>query len=218
MKHSLIIWDFDGVLADSEKIYLQNRQKYFNQKLNLNWTFPELVKKIGGLSDVSNRKILAELGHVTDDSFWAELAQLDHCVMSQGIVPMTGVETVIKKLPKQCVATGGGLSLTISKLKWVGFWQKYFSEKNVFTGDMVSKGKTEPDIFLLAAKQMNEKVENCIVVEDSIAGMTAAKKAGMDVVAFLGCEMYQNDEYVNKVKSLGVKHICFSMKEVEAIL
>ena len=83
---------------------------------------------------------------------------------------------------------------------------------------MVSKGKPEPDIFLLAAKQMNEKVENCIVVEDSIAGMTAAKKAGMDVVAFLGCEMYQNDEYVNKVKSLGVKHICFSMKEVEAIL
>ena len=83
---------------------------------------------------------------------------------------------------------------------------------------MVEHGKPEPDLFLYAAKQMGENPENCIVIEDSIAGMTAAQKAGMDVIAFLGCEMYHNDNYLQRVKKLGIQNICYTMQEVEKLI
>ena len=128
------------------------------------------------------------------------------------------VEELIKKLPKQCIATGGVMTKTKVKLEVIGFWNKYFNEKNLFTVDMVERGKPEPDLFLFAAQQMNEKPQNCIIIEDSIAGMTAAQKAGIDVIAFLGCEMYHNSAYLQRVKELGIQHICYTMQEVEKIV
>ena len=84
-------------------------------------------------------------------------------------------------------------------------------DENVYTVDCVSRGKPEPDLFLYAAKKMEEKPENCLVIEDSIAGMTAGLRAGMDVVAFLGSEIYQNENYAAKVKKLGIKNIFYDM-------
>jgi beta-phosphoglucomutase-like phosphatase (HAD superfamily) len=83
---------------------------------------------------------------------------------------------------------------------------------------MVEKGKPEPDLFLLACEKMGEKPENCLVIEDSLVGMKAAKKAGMEVIAFLGSNIYQNDNYLNKVKDLNVKNIFYDMRDVKVYL
>ena len=40
----------------------------------------------------------------------------------------------------------------------------------------------------------------------------------IDVIAFLGCEMYHNDAYLQRVKQLGIQHICYTMQEVEKIV
>ena len=91
-------------------------------------------------------------------------------------------------------------------------------EEHIFTVDLVKKGKPEPDLFLYAAKIMDEKPAQTVVIEDSIAGMTAGLKAGMTVVAFLGSKIYQNMAYLDKVKALGVDKICYDMAEVKAFL
>ena len=219
MNKNLVIWDFDGVIADSEKVWIKNRQESLNKLFNLNWDFQTTNKYLGGMSDKTRRMVLDNLGYITDDNFWEEQKKLDMDVMLRNGLKVTPyVEEIIKKLPKQCVATGGIKKKTIVKLEVVDFWHKYFDEHNLFTVDMVEKGKPEPDLFLFAAESMNEKPENCIVVEDSIAGIIAAQKAGMDVIAFLGCEMYHNDTYLQRVKQTGIKNICFDMREVEKIL
>lgn len=219
MKKNLVIWDFDGVMADSEKIWIKNRQISLNKKFNLNWDFQTTNRYLGGIGDKTKRQVLDKMGYVTDDAFWKEQIEIDMAVMKRdGLEVTPHIEEVIKKLSKQCVATGGVKNKTIIKLEVIGFWNKYFNEKNLFTLDMVEKGKPEPDIFLLAAKSMDEEPKNCIVVEDSIAGITAAQRAGMDVIAFLGCPMYNNDAYIESVKKTGVKNICFNMYEVEKIL
>lgn len=219
MNKNLIIWDFDGVIADSEKIWLQNRQSSINKKFNLNWDFQTTNHYLGGMSDATKRDVLDRMGLKTDDAFWQEQINLDvACMQKNGLVVTPGVENIIKSGYKQCVATGGVMSKTKIKLEVIGFWGKYFDEKNVFTADMVSKGKPEPDIFLLAAEKMQERPQNCIVIEDSLAGMTAAQKAGMDVIAFLGSEMYAGDTYLQEVKKLGVKHIFYDMAEVGKFL
>jgi len=97
-------------------------------------------------------------------------------------------------------------------------WGTYFSKDNLFTVDMVEKGKPAPDLFLFAAKKMGEKPEDCVVIEDSIVGMQAGLNAGMEVVAFLGSEIYNNDKYLKKVKDLGIKNIFYNMKDVKEFL
>lgn len=219
MKYKLVIWDFDGVIADSEKVWIKNRQISLNKKFHLNWDFQTTNKYIGGMSDKTKQQVLSRMGYDTDDAFWEEQIKLDMAAMRQNGLDVTPyVETLIKKIPNQCIATGGVMSKTKVKLEVIGFWNKYFNEQNLFTADMVKHGKPEPDLFLLAAEKMGRKPQDCIVIEDSIAGLTAAKKAGIDVIAFLGCEMYQNDTYLQRVKDLGIQHICYTMQEVEKII
>lgn len=219
MRKNLVIWDFDGVIADSEKIWLKNRQESLNKKFNLNWDFQTTNKYLGGMSDITKRQVLNNMGYKTDDAFWKNQIEKDMEVMRcDGLEVTPYVEKIIKKLPKQCIATGGIKEKTNIKLEVIGFWNKYFNDQNVFTVDMVKKGKPEPDIFLFAAQAMKEEPKNCIIIEDSIAGMIAAQRAGIDVIAFLGCDMYHNDNYIERVKQLGIKDICFDMKEVEKII
>ena len=80
------------------------------------------------------------------------------------------------------------------------------------------QSKPEPDLFLYACEKMREKPEDCLVIEDSLVGMMAAKRAGMDVIAFLGSSMYQNEEHLSKVKNLGVENIFYNMKDVKEFL
>jgi beta-phosphoglucomutase-like phosphatase (HAD superfamily) len=81
-----------------------------------------------------------------------------------------------------CVASSGSpekmaLTLTLTGLK------AYFGEA-LFSATMVAEGKPAPDLFLYAAEQMGQLPENCVVVEDSLLGVTAAVAAGMRVLAY----------------------------------
>ena len=219
MNKNLIIWDLDGVIADSEKVWLTNRQKSLNEKFKLNWDFQTTNKYLGGMSDKTKKHVLQKLGIITDDEFWEEQIKLDINSMEQnGLMVTPFVEDIIKLNVRQCIATGGVYSKTVKKLEVIGFWKKYFDETNVFTVDMVEHGKPEPDLFLFAAQKMNEKPEDCIIIEDSIAGITAAQKAGIDVIAYLGSEMYQNNHYFSEVKKCGVKNIFYDMRDVKEFL
>jgi len=117
----------------------------------------------------------------------------------------------------KCIGTGGNLDKTNKKLDVLGF-NKYFPQEYIFTAQMVERGKPEPDLFLYAADKMGYTPQNTIVIEDSLAGLTAAIKAGMTAVAFLGCSLNNNDQYVSQVKELGIQYIFFEMKKVKEFL
>lgn len=216
----LIIWDFDGVIADSEKVWIENRKNYFNQHLGTVWDFNDIKNIFGGTSDKTKYGILKKMGYETDDKFWEELLNLDVQKMKEnGLEKTPYVDEILQnKNIKQCIATGGVWDKTMLKINIIGGILEHINTQQIFTADMVKNGKPEPDLFLLAAQKMEEKPENCLVVEDSIAGMTAAIKAKMTVVAFLGSEMYQNDKYLEEVKSLGIKHIFYNMQDLDKFI
>lgn len=178
MSKKLIIWDFDGVISDTEKLWVENRRRMLNEKFGLNWDFATANRYLGGRSDKTKKEELDRLGIVTDDAFWKE---------------------------------------ALAKIKSVGIGS-YFGEDKIFTADMVEHGKPEPDLFLLAADRMGFEPKDCVVIEDSLAGMTAGLKAGMTVIAFLGFEMNQSTEYLKQVKALGIKHVSYTMEEVEKFI
>ena len=217
--YKLIIWDFDGVIADSEKIWLENRKNFFNERLGINLNFDEVNQLFGGQADKTKRETLLKMGYPTDNEFWRDVLKIDEKYMEEhGLEVMPGVMDILKNNHiKQCIATGGILSKTLLKLDAIKFGN-IIPKENIFTVDLVEKGKPEPDLFLYAAKVMGEKPENSIVIEDSIAGMTAGIKAKMTVIAFLGAKMYQNQDYIDKVKKLRVAKICFDMQDVKKFL
>ena len=108
MKKKLLIWDFDGVIADTEKLWLKNRQyllkKFYN--IDLDWKTTELYMK--GMSDVTKHQSLASHNIFTDETFWKKAIELDvETMKTQGFNLTENIEDIFKLNIKQCIATGG---------------------------------------------------------------------------------------------------------------
>lgn len=218
MKKKLIIWDFDGVIADTEKLWLQNRMELLNEKFGVNWDFKTTISFLAGMSDKTKREVLDKIGINTDDTFWNEAMARDLQKMINGFVLTPGIEDIFKLQEfEQCIATGGITSKTEKKIKMVGI-EKYFPPEKVFCADMVAYGKPEPDLYLLAAEVMGYPREDCFVIEDSLVGMNAGIRAGMNVAAFLGSDLYSGLHIEEEIRNLNVTEIFYNMKDLKDYL
>ena len=83
-KYKLIIWDFDGVIADSEKVWLKNRQIFFKERLGLEFSFEQINQYFGGTSDSTKKIILEQMGYKTDEKFWQDVLTRDIAAMEWG--------------------------------------------------------------------------------------------------------------------------------------
>lgn len=218
MKKQLIIWDFDGVIADTEKLWLKNRQILMKEALGIDWDWQTINHYLRGTGDRTKRIVLDNLGITTDDDLWDKSIEMDINTMhTEGIKLTEGIEDIFNLPIKQCIATGGVQNKTMKKIQITRI-EKYFPEEKVFTIDMVKNGKPEPDLFLLAAEKMGVKPENSVVIEDSIAGLTGAIKAGCLSVAFLAGDLKNNKAYAKNIKDLGVKYIFHNMKDIKKLI
>jgi beta-phosphoglucomutase len=103
----------------------------------------------------------------------------------QGNIEMAeGLERVLKSLLDKDMKLGIATSAPSANVDFVlGNTNLHIYFDVVVDSSMVSKGKPDPEIYLMAAEQMGLLPEQCIVVEDSIAGVKAGKAAGMKVIA-----------------------------------
>lgn len=210
----LIIWDFDGVISDTECLWMENRRQLLKKYFNIDWDLHTTNHYIGGMHWSTRLKTLQDMGFDVDAKFEEEGLLLDLQVLAQGITLTENVKKIFaRKDIKQCIATGGSKDKTEVKLKSVGI-EKIFTPDKVFTAEMVKHGKPDPDLFLLAAEKMGEKPSDCIVVEDSLAGLKAGLAAKMDVIAFVGSSMNNNKDYIAKVKALGIENIFSDMDDI----
>jgi HAD superfamily hydrolase (TIGR01509 family) len=83
-----------------------------------------------------------------------------------------------------CVASSAAHEKIFTTLSRVGVYQRF--APNIFSGSQVSRGKPAPDLFLFAASQMAAFPRRCVVVEDSVPGVTGAVAAGMTAMGFHG--------------------------------
>ena len=211
---NLIIWDFDGVIADTEYLWMENRRKLLKKYFNINWDLKTTNHHLGGMHWMTRLQTLQKMGFDVDKKFEDEATQLDWQVLSKGISLIPGIEKIFAHTEiKQCIATGGTKEKTEAKIKAVHI-DDIFPSYKIFLSEMVAQGKPAPDLFLFAAEKMDEKPENCLVIEDSLAGLTAGLAAKMETIAFVGSKMNNNDEYISQVQALGIKHIFKKMNEI----
>lgn len=124
--------------------------------------------------------------------------------------PVEGVPELLDKITvPYCVASSGPreklqLSLTVTNL--IGKF-----ENRIYSSYDIGSWKPNPEIFLYAAKEMGFKANECAVIEDSVAGVKAARAGGFDVFAFA------NDRNKKTMKDLGAT-VFFNMKELYQLL
>lgn len=185
MTTELVIFDCDGVLIDSEVIsarMLIEELKGYGVEIDL----PFVARKFLGRSYPTVLKEVREsFGIVLPDRFEADYRARLLSAFENGLKVMPGVAEVIGALGvPYCAATSSSSERARRSLEISGL-ASLFGER-VYTASMVERGKPAPDLFLFAAREMKADPAACLVIEDSLMGLVAARAAGMEVWRFTG--------------------------------
>jgi len=183
--YELVIFDCDGVLINSEEIASGICIEAV-ATLGLQLTLHEYADRYAG-NPVAEiwRMVERDCGRPLPEDFAAMVDRLVTERFDRALAPITGVETLLQRLTMpRCVASSTRLPRLQENLARCGL-RDYF-DPHVFSGSQVKRGKPAPDVFLFAASQMGADPHRCLVIEDSLTGVTAARRAGMDVIAFAG--------------------------------
>jgi HAD superfamily hydrolase (TIGR01509 family) len=185
MSYDLIIFDCDGVLIDSE--WLSNQVEvealgHLGHSISME-EYLELA--LGRSNDEVGEKLLHQHGVHLPKGFWQEVKEKQRQVFTRKLTPIAGVKEVIESLRMPCcVASGSHTERLTLTLTLTGLFP--LLEGRIFGRECAQRGKPAPDIFLYAAQQMSIAPARCLVIEDSIHGIQAAKAAGMEVWGFCG--------------------------------
>tara|TARA_R110002033_G_scaffold27805_4_gene62780 strand:- start:10269 stop:10940 length:672 start_codon:yes stop_codon:yes gene_type:complete len=178
-----VIFDLDGVIVDTAKYhFLAWKNLADNLGFEFTKTNNELLK---GVSRVRSLEILLDIGKVklSEEKKQEFLKSKNEDYL--GYITKMGTDEILPGA-SELLDTLDGLGIkyvlgSASKnapliLKQVGLFERF---SGIVDGNSVSKAKPDPEVFLMGAKKLNLKPENCIVFEDAIAGIEAANKANM---------------------------------------
>jgi HAD superfamily hydrolase (TIGR01509 family) len=181
----LIIFDCDGVLVDSEPISIA--------------VLLDVMAKAGHVMDEKTayrlflgRSMATTIELLRDDfGFVVTPAHLDQARATlnerfcRELKPIPGIRTALGKLSEpRCIASSSKPERIRLSLSVTGLLDQF--EPHIYSATMVERGKPAPDLFLHAARGMGVAPDDCLVIEDSPAGVQAAKAAGMRVFGFTG--------------------------------
>lgn len=210
----LIIFDCDGTLVDSETICNTITLELVNQCSPTQYTLNYALNHWAGMT-LSN--VLQKVREETGCDFPADVRDryVERCnkKYKTDLKPVLNANDVVEKshkMHKICVASNGERNNVIESLGLCGFLPTCFLEEQIFTKNQVERGKPFPDLFLLAAEKMGVAPSKCLVIEDSVTGVTAAAAAGMEVWGFTGVS-HDPESQEKALKNAGASRVfhCF---------
>lgn len=205
------IFDMDGLLLDTERLYQESwieMAKRFGQTPD-----PAFPTAVSGSSGEGMRQIIRRYYPSVDPyAFQAGcIARVDGILDEQGPPVKPGARELLKYFRRQgvktAVASSSGRERILSNLRMTEL-DHFFDA--VVSGQQVERGKPEPDIFVLAAKEIGCAPEACYVFEDSVNGVRAGMTAG--------CTTVMVPDLVPPPKGMAVSKVCASLLEAKALI
>ena len=179
-----VIWDMDGVIVDTAPYHFSAWQEAFRKK-GAKYTADDFRRNFGQRNDAIIRNILGDgISQSELDTISEEKERDFRKKEMQNIKPLPGATELMKLL----IEHGFKMALASSapteniKLQTEGLGISNWFQSIISGGD-VTEGKPSPQSFLLAAQRLGAEPKNCVVIEDAVAGVTAAKRAGMRCLA-----------------------------------
>lgn len=214
---SLIIFDCDGVLVDSEPISIAVLLEMI-AKSGVTMSEDDAYDRFLGRSMATISKVLhEEYGFAASEADLDEMRTHLYSRFELDLQPIPGIADTLKKLPqRRCVASSSQPERIRLSLRLTGLID--LLDPHIFSATMVKNGKPAPDLFLFAANIMNVDPAECVVIEDSPAGIQAAKAAGMRVFAFTGGTHSRGGRLESTLASLGPDLIFDDMLQLPDLL
>ena len=212
MKNKVVIFDLDGVIVKTSKYHYLAWKKIANH-LNISFTEKE-NEFLKGVSRVESLEFILKLGNKKiDEKEKLILLEQKNNYYLEYISKMgknellPGIQKLLSDLHQSKIPFALG-----SSSKNARYLLQILNIKDLFSaiidGNDVHKAKPDPEVFLKAAKKMNVKPENCIVIEDSLAGIQAANKAGMYSIGIGKKEILKEAKLVlNNTQNLDIQII-----------
>lgn len=185
MKPKLIIFDCDGVLVDSEGISAEVCVEALRDA-GMTLSEDEVYARFLGRSLASMTSILADrLGGNASDAVVKAMRERLYDRFRQELKPIPHIAAALDALDVPfCVASSSQPERIRLSLGLTGLLQRF--EPHIYSATMVARGKPAPDLFLHAARALEVAPGDCVVIEDSPAGIEAARAAGMTAFGFVG--------------------------------
>ncbi|MGE6696135.1 HAD family hydrolase [Hyphomonas sp. NPDC076900] len=188
MNFSALIFDCDGVLVDSEAIAIQAERELL-AGWGLDYDFQAFVSRFVGLHNRDFYAALASdaeaLGLALPEGFGPALQANNWKRYETELTAIEGVASVTEAFGGAlAVASSSEADKLVRKLQIAGLHDLFVP--HIYSSDLVTHGKPAPDLFLLTADKLNAAPEACLVIEDSINGIKAARAAGMTAWGFTG--------------------------------
>lgn len=181
----LVIFDCDGVLVDSEVIACRVDAEEL-RKINVPLTDDDVISRFSGVSSKDMKSIIeAEFNTKLPDDFFEKSGKIATDRLKSELREIPGITSAVQSLPyAKCVASSSlpdKIEFCLTKVGLIDCFRPH-----IFSTSLVKRGKPAPDIFLHAAQVFRVPVERCVVIEDSVAGVSAARAAGMRAIGFHG--------------------------------
>lgn len=190
-----VLFDCDGVLVDSEIVGLEDAAEFLRER-GFDWGPEDLIRRFAGMR---TDQFAADLRRAYDEILGRPSGDGEFDALLNGMIDarrarrheMTIVPGALDMM-ERTAATSLALAVASSsaqvflddKIERYGFAP--FFDGHVYSADHVEHGKPAPDIFLFAAERLGKRPADCLVIEDSVHGVTAGVTAGSPVWGFTG--------------------------------
>jgi len=213
----LLIFDCDGVLVDSEVLACRAVSEALAE-FGLSLPVEEVSERFLGRSSKDMYAALeTDWGCVLSDAVKGRIRARSRELFDRELKPVIGITVALGALAgPRCVASSSGPAAIAYKLGRTDLL-RCFEPAALFSAHMVSRGKPEPDLFLHAAERMGNRPGRCLVVEDSVPGVTAAKAAGMTAFGFTGASHCRAD-HADRLSAAGADLVFSEMRVLPRLI
>ena len=207
-----VIWDMDGVLVDTAPFHLKTWHETFREK-GVTFTEEDFRRNFGQRADAIVRNTLGQaLSQNEVDAIVEQKNRNFRQAVRHSIKPLPGAVELIKLLNERgfriALASSAPIENIHLLIEALGIYNLF---QSVVSGREVPESKPSPQLFLLAARRLGVDPENCVVIEDAVAGVTAAKRAGMHCVAVTSTNpperLQEADLIVDTLESVAVEEL-----------
>ena len=219
MRFAGLIFDFDGVLLESE--YVGNSQiADYLTGIGHPTTVEQSMNEFMGLSGPDfDAAVERWIGRTLPEDFHAVRRQEDRRVLAEGIEAVAGAIAFIEALPPdlpRAIASSSSMKWIEAHLDHLGL-RGHFGERVFSGGQHVERGKPAPDLYIHAAAEMGLPIKSIAIIEDSPVGVTGAVASGAFVIG-LAAGRHCFDGHGERLRALGAHVVAHSFEEVAAAL
>lgn len=210
-----LIFDCDGVIVDSEIVATRIAIDFLSQYGYANDEASHCKRFSGMMGSKILEIIFDELGKEQPPGLITQLDAAFEKSFEEILLPIPGMPALMKAAPLPIsIVSNSWVHHVNSSLAKAGLTN--ISEGRIYSSEHVTNPKPAPDVYQLAIRETGLPKEQLIVVEDSVAGVTAAKAAGLTVIGFLGAS-HIFEGHDEKLQKIGVDYLVKDATELSAL-